>query len=136
MSKKISLVFVFVVTLALILSACGGGSGSGETSDVGDVAAGKTLFEQPIIDVQPGCSTCHSLTPDQVIVGPSIAGVGTRAETRVSGMSAEDYLRESILHPDNYVVEGFDPGVMVQVWEETLTPEQVDNLVAFLLTLK
>jgi len=135
MFKKISLLFVFVVALALVLTACGG-SGGGETSEVGDVAAGKALFAEPIIDVQPGCNTCHSLTPDQVIVGPSMVGVATRADTRVSGMSAEDYIRESILHPDNYVVEGFDPGVMVQVWEQTLTPEQVDNLVAYLLTLK
>jgi len=135
MSKKISLIFIFVVTLSLMLTACGG-SGGGEASAVGDVAAGKALFAEPIIDVQPGCNTCHSLSPDQVIVGPSLAGVATRAESRVSGMSAEDYIRESILHPDNYVVEGFDPGVMVQVWEQTLTPEQVDNLVAYLLTLK
>lgn len=136
MYKKSSLLFVLVLVFALALAACGGGSGGGETSDIGDVAAGKALFEEPIIDVQPGCNTCHSLTPDQVIVGPSLAGVGTRAETRVSGMTAEDYIRESILHPDNYVVEGFDPGVMVQVWEQTLTTEQVDNLIAYLLTLK
>jgi mono/diheme cytochrome c family protein len=132
MSKKPMLIMTLFVIFTLALWGCGG-SNSGVD---GDVAAGEALFAEPIIDVNPGCSTCHSLTPDQVLVGPSMAGIGTRAETRIPGMSAEDYIRESILHPDNYVVEGFDPGVMVQVWEQTLTPEQVDSLVAYLLTLK
>ncbi|GAB4579745.1 MAG: hypothetical protein Fur0022_24840 [Anaerolineales bacterium] len=127
------LFIVLLTVFVLVLAACGGG---GETSAVGDAKAGEALFNQLTIDVQPGCVTCHSLTPDTVIVGPSLAGVGTRAATRVSGLSAEDYIRQSILEPDAYVVEGFQPGVMVQVWEETLTPEQVDNLTAYLLTLK
>ena len=135
MTKR-SVLFTFAaLILILALAACGGG-GEETTSDVGDVGAGQTLFAQPIIGAQPGCSTCHSLNADEVIVGPSMAGIGNRAESRVSGQSAEDYLRESILHPDAYVVDGFDPGVMVQVWEDELTGEQVDNLVAYLLTLK
>ena len=132
--KQLVLPILIALALSLALVACGGGGST--TSEVGDIKAGETLFNSAVIDVQPGCVTCHSLSPDTVVVGPSLAGVGTRAETRISGMSAEDYLRESILHPDNYVVEGFQPGVMVQVWEQTLTTEQVDNLVAFLLTLK
>lgn len=132
--KQLFGTLLMVLVLSLVLAACGGGGG--ETSAVGDVKAGEALFNEAIIVDQPGCNTCHSLTPDTVVVGPSLAGIGTRAETRVSGMSAEDYLRESILHPDNYVVEGFTAGVMVQVWEKTLTPEQVDNVVAYLLTLK
>ncbi|NUM45704.1 MAG: cytochrome c [Anaerolineales bacterium] len=133
--KHLISVVLMALLFSLALVACGGGGG-GETSAVGDAKAGEALFNEAIIDVQPGCNTCHSLTPDTVVVGPSLAGVATRAETRISGMSAEDYIRESILHPDNYVVEGFTAGVMVQVWEETLTPEQVDNLTAYLLTLK
>ncbi|HNB51985.1 MAG TPA: cytochrome c, partial [Anaerolineales bacterium] len=108
----------------------------GDTSAVGDAKAGEALFNEAVIVDQPGCNTCHSLTPDTVVVGPSLAGVATRAETRVDGVSAEDYIRQSILEPDAYVVEGFQPGVMVQVWAEKLTPEQVDNVVAYLLTLK
>lgn len=133
--KKVSFLWVWMAVIALALAACGG-SGGGASNAVGDVEAGKALFAQPVIDVQPGCVTCHSLNPDQVIVGPSLAGIGSRAATRVEGMSAEEYIRQSILDPDAYVVEGFDPGVMVQVWEETLTPEEVDNLVAYLLTLE
>ena len=124
---------LMALLLSLALVACGGG---GETSAVGDVKAGEELFNQLTVDVQPGCVTCHSLTPDTVVVGPSLAGVATRAETRIDGTSAEDYIRQSILEPNAYIVEGFQPDVMVQVWAETLTPEQVDNVTAYLLTLK
>ena len=132
--KKFS-IYLTILLLALITAACGGENAA--TADpVGDAAAGEALFKEVIIGAQPGCITCHSLNADEVIVGPSLAGVGTRAETRVEGTSAEEYLRNSILHPDDYVVEGFQPGVMVQVWADELTDEQVDNLVAYLLTLK
>jgi len=134
MSRK-TVVFMFTVfVLLFVLTACGGGGS--ESAAGGDTAAGKALFAQPLIGTQPGCGTCHSLNPDEVLVGPSMAGIGTRADTRVSGQAAADYIRESILHPDNYVVEGFQPGVMVQVWEQELTSEQIDNLIAYLLTLK
>lgn len=132
--KQLFGTLLMVIVLSLVLVACGGGGG--DTSAVGDAKAGEALFNEAVIVDQPGCNTCHSLTPDTVVVGPSLAGVATRAETRVDGVSAEDYIRQSILEPDAYVVEGFQPGVMVQVWAEKLTPEQVDNVVAYLLTLK
>ena len=136
------LLFVVVLVLGLALAACGGGDASSGGTDgdsavasVGDATAGKALFAQTIIVDQAGCVTCHSLEPDVVIVGPSMAGIATRAETRVPGLSAEDYIRQSILEPNAYVVEGYPAGVMVQVWGETLTEEELNNLVAYLLTL-
>ena len=54
-------------------------------------------------------------------------------------MSAEDYLRESILDPPAHVSEGVvraTPGLMTKEITEGLTDEQVNALVAFLLTLQ
>jgi nitric oxide reductase subunit C len=81
------------------------------------------------------CSTCHSLEADVVVVGPSLAGVATRAETRVQGMSAEQYLRDSILNPGDFVVPGFRDA-MQRNFGDTLTGEQINDLIAFLLTQK
>lgn len=128
--KKIIGILMLVSVMALVLAACGGSGGGSDTK------AGEKLFNETIIDDQPGCVTCHSLTADTVIVGPSLAGIGTTAATRVAGVSAEEYIRNSITHPDDYVVEGFDPGIMVQVWEQKLTTEQIDSLVAFLISQK
>ena len=135
MKKQVLLVLV-VLFAALALTACGGGTDTSNSGSGGDVKAGETLFAKTVVGAQAGCITCHSLQANTVIVGPSMAGIGTTAATRVSGLSAEAYIRQSILHPNDYIVEGFQPNIMVQVWEDELTAAQVDDLVAYLLTLK
>ena len=133
MKKNFSLLFVLLLALTVVLAACGGGGG--ETSDSA-AKAGEELFAQSVIGSQAGCATCHSLDEGVVVVGPSMAGIGSRAGSTVAGQSAEDYLKESILDPDAYLVEGFPAGTMPQVWQDELTSEQVDQLVAYMLTLK
>ena len=128
MSKKIYWFSSLALLMGLLLSACGGGGDGAGT--------GEELFAQPIIGTQAGCSTCHSVQPDTIIVGPSLAGIGTTADTRVSGQSAEDYIRESIVDPEAYVVEGYQSGTMPQVWADELSDEQLDQLIAYLVGLK
>ena len=124
MKKNFSLLFVLLLALTVVLAACGGGGG--ETSDSA-AKAGEELFAQSVIGTQAGCITCHSLEAGVVIVGPSLDGIGSRSE---------DYLRESMLDPDANLVEGFPAGTMPQVWGDELTSEEVDQLVAYMLTLK
>lgn len=102
----------------------------------GDPARGRQLYNETALGTNASCRICHSLRPDVVVVGPSFAGVASRAATRVPGMTAEEYLRQSILDPDAYIVEGFPSGTAPPNFAELLTEEQVDDLVAFLLTFK
>lgn len=138
MRKTLPLLTILFVLL--LLAACGGTGDVEKTtapsSGGPDLAAGEELFARTIIGSQAGCATCHSLEPDTVIVGPSMAGIGSRAANSVPGLSAEEYIRQSILEPDAHVVEGFVPGLMVQVWQDELSQEQLDDLVAYLLSLK
>lgn len=90
------------------------------------VALGKTLFGQ-------NCASCHSLEPDVKIIGPSLWGIADRGATRVAGQSAEQYIRESVLHPSDYLVEGF-PDVMQKNLGEKLSADELDGLIAFLMT--
>jgi cytochrome c oxidase subunit 2 len=64
--------------------------------------------------------------------GPSWQGISGRAGDRVPGLSAEEYLRESIVDPKAYIVEGY-VGLM-QSYKFLLSEEDVDGLVAFILT--
>lgn len=82
------------------------------------------------------CATCHSLSPDTVIVGPSLAGIATRAASRESGLTAAEYLEESILLPDKIKVPGFENMQMDTSLAKILTFDEISDLVAYLLTLK
>ncbi len=82
------------------------------------------------------CSRCHSTIPDSVIVGPSLAGIATRGAGRVEGLDAQAYIRISILDPTAYTVEGFVEGTMPATLKDELSVEQLDAVVAYLLTLK
>jgi hypothetical protein len=127
------LLFVFLVAL---LASCGGGADPQPTvaaSDPGTAVVGEGLFNQRVVGSNPGCVTCHSLDEGVVLVGPSLAGIADRAGSTVPGVSAADYLRQSITEPDAFVVDGFVEGQMPGGWDESLSPLQIDSLVDFLL---
>ncbi|WP_054492368.1 c-type cytochrome [Ardenticatena maritima] len=121
--------FAAFVAFVLMLTACGGGTTTPPTPTLDPVAArGKRIFSQH-------CAACHSLSPDTIIVGPSLAGIATRAAERVPGMDARTYIEQSILKPDAYIVEGF-PNAMPNEFGKKLSGEELDALVHFLLTLQ
>ncbi len=112
-----------------------------EVAVSGDAEAGKALFNQPVFQsssgIASGCYTCHYVEASRGnFTGPNLAGVGSRAATTVSGQSAAEYLHNSIVKPNDYVVEGFVAGLMPQNYGEVLTEEQINDLVAYLLTLQ
>ena len=141
--------FALFMTMALVLAACGGGgetasesntteSESAAEGSTGDAANGEELFASTTVGSAnaPGCITCHSLETDVTLVGPSMAGVATRAETEVDGLTAEEYLRQSIVEPNAHVVDGYVEGVMYQNFGTDLPSKSIDDLTAYLLTLK
>lgn len=126
---------VILLAGALLAGGCGG---------AGDPAAGEQLYRLQSIGRTdaPGCITCHSTEPGVRKVGPSHAGLAGRAAERIrspdytgTAQSAEQYLRESIVQPNAFVVPGYAADVMFQRYEAVLTPGQIDDLVAFLMTL-
>lgn len=123
MKNFIKFVILFMICM-LVFSACDNQSPAKDA----DVEAGEEQFNRSVIGSQTGCSNCHSIREGEVIVGPSLAGIGSREDPK--------YIRESILDPDAEIVDGFSEGTMPDVWDEALTPQQVDQLVAYLLTLK
>ena len=122
---------VLLLGITLLISGCGGSSSSGSS----DSKAGEQLFKQSTIGSKAGCNTCHALEPDVIIIGPSLAGIGAKAATLVAGQSAEETLKEAIIDPDALITEGFPAGIMPQGYAQELTDEQIDQLVAYMLTL-
>jgi mono/diheme cytochrome c family protein len=125
----------FLLGLLLISSlfaACGGqdsDNGAEEAAIDDPVAAeGQAVFQQ-------NCASCHAVTGDTIIVGPSLAGIATRAGTRVEGQNTAEYIQLSILRPRDYIVEGFSD-LMPSTFGTTLSGEQLDALSAYLMTLE
>jgi len=134
--KKLLLLSFGLLLVVVFAAACGGSTSASDTSDA--VAAGKALFMQQTIGTNPGCASCHSLEPDKVIVGPSLAAIAPDAagEAKDAGISTEEMLRQMITDPNAEIAGGFQPNIMPQDWGTQLTETQLNNIIAFLMTLK
>lgn len=128
--QRIYSISTTVLIVTFLLAGCGGGEPAATPPPTLDPLAqqGKQLFQRE-------CAQCHALAPDTVVVGPSLANVATRAETRMDGISARQYLELSVLNPDSYIVEGF-PDAMPKTFGKELTSDELDALVTYLLTLE
>lgn len=111
----------------------------------GDAVHGEALFRQTVIGKkpEPGCITCHSLAPGVVLVGPALAGVATRSIETIQqptytgqATNVADYLQESMIAPNTYIVPGFAPDLMRPTFATELAVQEIADLVAFLLTLQ
>ena len=105
-------------------------------ADSGGATAGNAVSGKAIFNGSSGCNACHDVANGVTLVGPSLKGIAGRAAARKAGMTAIDYLHESIVSPNAYIVPGFTAGIMTQTFGQTLTKPQIDDLVAYLLTLK
>ena len=110
----------------------------------GDAARGKKLWDKAenFASGKPApCSACHSLKPGETLVGPSLAGLGTRAATTVSGQDAATYVRHAIQAPSEHLVTGGnfaagDKSLMPPNLGDDMSPQDLADLIAYLLTLK
>ena len=90
-----------------------------------------------------GCTSCHQIGAlgEAHKVGPDLSAIGLLAETRVPGMSAEEYIRQSILEPNAYIAPDCPNGpclanIMPRDYGARLSPEQIELMVAYLLTMR
>jgi mono/diheme cytochrome c family protein len=125
-----------LVVSSIALVGCSGGT----PAPAGDAARGRQLFlgEQPFLSPDaPGCTACHAINPAEGNgIGNNLAGIGATAETRVAGQNAAEYLRTALINPDAYLVDGYQEGIMYRGYAEVLTPQEIEDLIAFMLTLR
>ena len=112
--------------------------------DENPIALGEKVFRS----ATPACIACHSVAPGVNMVGPSLAGLSARTEALLASGDykgkAKDlagYIHESITEPSAYVVPGpmySANGVsfMPTTYSKDLTPAQIDQLGAYLSSLK
>jgi mono/diheme cytochrome c family protein len=79
------------------------------------------------------CASCHSLEENVVIVGPSLWDIGDTAARRVVGQTAREYVRNSIVNPSDYVVEGYQDVMAKNLGE--MSADDLEALIDYLLTI-
>ncbi|VAW40165.1 hypothetical protein MNBD_GAMMA01-2129 [hydrothermal vent metagenome] len=117
---------IFIVFLAVL--SC--------SSTHDKIKQGKILFNKSHLGANNviGCIACHSLKPDILTVGPSLYKIKLRAGLLIENQTAEQYIRQSIINPDAYIVSGYMPAIMFAHYQTELTATEIQQLVAFLLT--
>jgi len=99
-------------------------SGEDASEDAGAQTAaadGAAVFESQ------GCAGCHTLQ-----TAGSTAEVGPNLDTELA-KDDEATIEESIVDPDAELAEGFGSGIMPQNFGDTMTPEELDALITYLV---
>lgn len=92
-----------------------------------DVANGQTVA------LVNGCVGCHAMDPAVQMSGPTWHNLGDTSANRIPGMSPAYYIWESIVLPNAYIVSGYPANVMPANYDDTISDEDMADLVAYLL---
>mgnify|MGYP002629407539 FL=1 len=101
---------------------------SEQSQDLPPEQLGAQLFAQ--------CTACHAVD-GTVKIGPALNGIFGTQQKLSDGTSVlvdENFIRESILNPAVKVAEGFQP--IMPAGYSSMTPKQIDGLVAYIKSLK
>jgi mono/diheme cytochrome c family protein len=140
---RLSQIMVLVL-LILVLTACGGEGLTNPTpkpevinsfkaepvSNNGNSQEGEKIF------YRMPCMSCHTYKGSGGTQGvaPALDKIGTNADSRLPGVTAAQYIRHVILKPEDIRLP--DMRNVMPSFANTLKPQELDDLVAFLLTLK
>lgn len=92
-------------------------------SEMEPAERGRRIWEEGLGSTgAPTCSGCHSID-GSIINGPSwenlYGSIGT-FDDGTEYVADDEYIRNSILHPNDNIVEGFQPNVMYQEYDEAI----------------
>lgn len=121
MRRRLALAFAALLALA----AC-----AAQPVPADPVERGEQLFRTL-------CLGCHAVEPGAPeALGPNLAGVAVRAAANPDGLSAAEWLLRETVDPNASIAPGFQPGFMPATYGQQLSPEELDALVAYMLTLE
>ncbi|PID87170.1 MAG: hypothetical protein CSB13_00770 [Chloroflexi bacterium] len=92
------------------------------------------------IILNSGCGSCHQIgnLGEGHKVGPDLSNIGSIAAERIDGMSAEEYIFESITDPNAFILADCPngpclPNIMPRDYTNRLSSGQIDLMIEFLL---
>ena len=106
---------------------------------LGDPVQGETLFNASY-GTNAGewaCSTCHNPESIERRIGPGLLGIPVTGGERVEGEVAQRYIWNSIIAPQEYIVEGYAEGQqMPGNYRDLLSDDELYHIIAYLMTLE
>jgi mono/diheme cytochrome c family protein len=102
-----------------------------EAAEGGDTAPEETTAAVDGAEVfaSAGCTGCHTLAD-----AGSTATTGPDLDVALKGED-EEFIRTSIIDPNDDIEKGYPPNVMPQTYEDQLSPEELDALVSYLASV-
>ena len=81
------------------------------------------------------CAGCHYTDSESRLIGPGLLNGGARAESRVEGQSAVEYLFNAIVNPADFVVADYDAGIEPRNYAQIFSQDEIYDIIAYLLKL-
>lgn len=112
---------------------------SADESDEEVVRTPQELYASTAMDpTAMNCAACHNINENQTGsnrggAGPHQGNLHETAANRVEGLSAEEYVYNSIVNPGDYIVDGYADGVMPRNFAELMSEEEIRGLAAWML---
>jgi len=101
-----------------------------------DPVVGEQIFNTKYLELSGNsCNSCHKVDDSDRVGNIPLVGIARYGGERVEGLSAEEYIRQSILDPRAYAVEGFDPEGMPEILGDILSEEEINHLIAYVMSL-
>ena len=88
-----------------------------------DADSGESVF------TTAGCGGCHTFTP----AGTDAQGGPSLHEIHPPGADLAEYVLDSLIDPNKNIAPGYQPSVMPETYESTLSDDQLDALVQYLV---
>ena len=137
-------IFGFAIAVSLFYSYVGQTVPQKITYPPADVAISADLTTEEMVEVgaelvagKGTCLGCHTIGDQSTSLRfPDLANIGSRAATRVAGMSDVEYLAQSLYDPNAFIVDGYAAG-MPPIGKPPIafSDEEILTVIAYLQSL-
>ncbi len=103
-----------------------------------EAAAANPAARGEQLATQFGCVSCHS-QDGSAGIGPTwlhLYGSSVKLSDGTTVTADDTYIKNSILEPNYQIVAGFQPDIMPANWGQVLSQTDINDLIAFIKTLK